>query len=473
MRRLNFLAACAAAACLMGDAARADDAFADRVSQRILDELVAVNRVPGMSAAVWRDGAVVWAGVSGFADIEAQRRVTPDTWFRFASVSKLFAATAAAKLREDGQLDTAKPVSAYLPWLDGAWPAITSEQLAAHISGLPHYQTLDAGRGDKRFETQREAVSLFKGRALLSKPGEHYEYSSWGFTLLGAVVEAVSGAAYLDYLTAEVTPGLAIGRDATDSGNPDASVAYEIGDKGPRRADAHDYSYSLGGAGLGGTAQALATWGGRLMRGEVVRAETLNWMLNPARLSDGTIVSDDGYEIGFGWRTEVTPHGLKLAHHAGVTAGARSVLVLMPEAKMSTSVLSNASWVSAIDDTATMLASPFLPGGAAVETCPVEAASYTASMKDAAMAGSARFSLENGICIGRVTLARDAALAEWLSDAADVDVREVTIVGIDGDGGFARGALVTPIGVYDLRHEGGTLTVVFSATRTLTLKLAR
>lgn len=173
-----FCLTVAAAVCWMTGAASADDAFAAKAADRILDELVKVNRVPGMAASVWRDGAVVWTGAAGWADIAAGKPVTAATVFRFASVSKLFAATAAAKLREEGRLDTAAPVSAYLPWLTKAWPDISSEQLAAHISGMPHYQTRDMGRGGDHFETQREAVALFEGRTLLSQPGAAYEYSS-------------------------------------------------------------------------------------------------------------------------------------------------------------------------------------------------------------------------------------------------------------------------------------------------------
>lgn len=473
MRRFSLAAVCAAA-CWMSAAAAADDAFAARVAGRVLDELVKANRVPGMAASVWRDGAVVWTGTAGFADVAAGRRVTAETWFRFASVSKLFAVTAAAKLREEGRLDTAAPVSTYLPWLPKGWAGITSEHLAAHLSGLPHYQAQDSGRGGRRFATQRDAVGLFAGRALMGKPGEAYRYSSWGYTLLGAVVEAVSGMPYLDYLAAEVTPGLAIGFDATDSDNPEASVAYEIGRKGPSRESPHDYSYSLGGAALGGTAPALATWGGRVMRGEVLKPETVAWMMRPALMNDGGSAGDDGYLVGFGWRMSAGPDGTMVAHHAGSTRGARSVLVLIPEADISASVLSNASWVSAIDDTALMLAAPFAPGrAAATEACPVEAAAYAGAMGEDRAKGSAIFAMEDGVCVGRLTLDEDEALAEWLSETADAPTSAVTVIGIDPDGRLARGAMVTPIGAFDVRRAGETLTVTFSETRKLTVTLAR
>jgi len=475
MPRLSLVAAFTAILAASGALAQVpDDAFASRVASRILDELVAVNRVPGMSAAVWRGDKVVWAGASGWADIGMAREATPETWYRFASVSKLFAVTAAAKLREQGKLNTTKPVALYLPWLTKEWPAMTSEQLAAHTSGIPHYQLEDQWRGGKRYPSQREAVALFEGRKLLAEPGAAYSYSSWGYTLLGALVEAASGREYLDYLAAEITPGLSIGRDVTDTSEPNASIAYEIGSDGPRRADPHDYSYSLGGAGLGGTAPALATWGGRILRGELVSLETLNWMLTPVRLNDGSAAGEDGFQVGFGWRLETDPDGGRFAHHAGVTSGARSALMLMPERAIAASVLSNASWVSAIDDTAAMLAAPFVEApDMPPEMCPVEAVSYSAMMNDDAMTGSAAFAMEDGICVGRIALSEDGALAKWLSDTADTPVRQVAVIGLHSGGTFVRGALVTPIGVYDLRRKGEVMSVKLNPTRSMTLTLAR
>src|SRR5262245_28755712 len=78
---------------------------ASRVSDRILAALVEANGVPGMGAAVVRDGTTVWTGSAGYRDVEKGLRVDKDTRFRLASVSKVVTATAAAKLKEQGALD--------------------------------------------------------------------------------------------------------------------------------------------------------------------------------------------------------------------------------------------------------------------------------------------------------------------------------------------------------------------------------
>lgn len=457
-------AACAAAP-------ETGDKPAAAVSDRILAALTEASGVPGMGASVWRDGEIVWTGSAGYGDVESGRRVDANTVFRLASVSKAVAATAAAKLVEDGALDVESPVRSILPWLPDRWPVITTRQLAAHTSGLPHYQDVDDDLGGRAFTSPREAVGLFQDRDLLTAPGAAYEYSTWGFTLLSAVVEERAGRPYLDYLATTITPGLKIGADATDTDNPDASTAYEFGEDGSvRRAPPADFSYSWGGAGMGATATDLARWGGRLVSGEVVSPATFDWMTRPARLADGSEVREGAYAVGFGWRVAGDQDGRRIVHHAGVTTGARSVLLLWPDDRLAVSVLSNALWVSAIEQTAQMIAAPFHPleAGAAAAPCPVEATTWDGEYDGKPLAGTARFAVEDGVCVGEIGVAN--AFGAWINGFPQKDAATVKIIGVDAGGGLARAALVTPVGVYDLRARAdGGHAAALGGTRTVSM----
>lgn len=451
------------------DARPADrSAHAERTAARILTELHTLSGVPGMGAAVARDGQVVWSGQAGYRDLGNKLPVTPTTRFRFASVSKVFAATAAARLRQDGKLDVDAPVTTLLPWLRVEWPAMTPRQLAAHISGLPHYQDVDASRGGVRHAGARDAVALFAGRPLIAPPGTRYSYSSWGYTLLDAVVAERSGMRYLDYLSKTLTPGLAIGADVTGAGNPDASRAYVMTDGQPVEAPPHDYSYSWGGAGLGGTPDALAQWGGRLLRGDYVSPQTLAWMAEPTRLNDGSVVRDEDYTLGFGWRTMPDLDGHALMHHAGVTLGARSAVVLVPRQRIAISLLANAMWVAAIERSALTIAASLRPAPALpARACPVSAVRYSGRFGDAAVTGTARFAVEDGLCTA--TLSADNALGAWLQSVSKRSVPAVRIIGIDSGNGLNRAALVTPIGAYEARPQADGYVAMFGATRKLTI----
>lgn len=451
------------------------DAAAARISDRMLQALIEANGVPGMGAAVVRDGKTVWAGSAGYRDVEKGLRVERDTQFRLASVSKAVTATAAAKLKEQGVLDVDAPVQSALPWLEARWSPITARQLAAHTSGLPHYQAVDEGRGGVHYSSVRDAVGIFAGRELLSEPGSRYSYSSWGYTLLSAVIEARAGMPFLDYVSRKITPGLAIGEDATDSDNASAARAYEFVDGHARRAAKHDFSYTWAGGGLGATPEALALFGGRLMAGEMITPKTFEWMLEPTKLADGTLANERDYDVGFGWRVAKDADGERIAHHAGVTNGARSALVLWPEQKIGVSVLSNALWVASIEQTAMMLAAPFKPDAgapAATRACPVHASRYKGELGGKTFVGTARFTLDAGLCTGTISLPVEP-LGAWLNAFPQKDASSLQIIGIDPRGSFARAALVTPIGIHDLRAQDaeGSYVARLGSNQTLSIRL--
>lgn len=471
-----FLALAVHASANAAQPADAEPAPAVRTADRLLAALVEANGVPGMGAAVTIDGVVVWTGSAGMRDVEAGLPVDRQTVFRLASVSKLVTATAAAKLAEAGKLDLDAPVQTMLPWLESAWAPITPRQLAAHTSGLPHYQAADASRGGKRYATVREAVHVFDDRPLLTAPNTEYRYSSWGYTLLSAAVEAGAGEPFLDYLDHQVTTGLDIRPDDSDRGGANLSRNYGFMDGRATRIPPHDFSYTWGGGGLASTPEAIALFGSRVMDGGIVSRETFEGMLEPATLADGARVRERDFEVGFGWRTSPGANGETIAHHAGVTDGARSALVLWPSRGAAASVLSNALWVSSIERTAEMLAAPFLSrpgvGERPVVACPVEAVAYAAEHAGERFQGAATFSEQDGHCSGRITLP-DGALRAWLNGFPQRDADALEIIGLHPGAGIRQAALVTPIGLHDLRADGDgrTLRVQFNAERGLVVRL--
>lgn len=419
-------------------------------SQRLLQALIDTNGVPGMGAAVWQDGRVVWTGCAGWRDVEAQAPVRRDTVFRLASVSKVIAATAAARLAEEGQLDIDAPVGATLPWLPSAWSAVTVRQLASHTSGAPHYAGNDLRTlGNTRYVTARDAVGIFSGRTLLFAPGTSYSYSSWGYTLLGAVIEAVSGEHFLDYVRRHVADGLAIHADSEGPAEIESAL-YDIDQGVVRRTPRTDMSYTWPGGGLAATPEALVRFGGRVLEHRIVGAARWQAMQQPTPLAGGAPAHERDYDVGFGWRVGRDGDGHRIAHHAGTTTGARSVLMLWPDHRMAVGVLSNASWVSSMEATAGMLAAPFRrrPGNVAAADCPVDG-HLTGTLATHRFDLEASFRLEHGRCVGE--LRAPAPLAAHFVKASAWKGRTLRIVALDSDGTLSRAALVTPFGLYELR----------------------
>lgn len=484
------LAAAAVSASLLAaprepSAAPARTDRAARLADQLLAALVEASGVPGLGAAVGHEGRLVWTGSAGYKDVARQRPVDRDTVFRLASVSKLFTVTAAALLAEEGALDLDAPVTAVLPQLPAQWAGVTARQLAAHTAGAPHYAEVPwpedkspAGRAGAtprgRYPTAADALGLFQGFPLLSPPGTRYAYSSWGYTLLAAMVERKARRPFLDFLARRVTRGLAIGPDATGSGRPAATLTYEFVDGAARPIAAADCSYTWGGGCLGATPRALVEWAGRLMRGKLVSREALERMLAPAALADGQPVRDEAYSVGFGWRGGVDRDGQRLAHHAGVTTGARSALVLWPERRAAVSLLSNALWVSSIEQSAQMLAAPFLPepAGLVAAACPTGAARYEGRFDDQPIAGAARFAVRDGVCTGELALEPSGALAAYVNRPLQKDASALRVIGLGARGELARAALVTPLGLYDLRAGRDGAHVAPLGKRALTLSFA-
>jgi CubicO group peptidase (beta-lactamase class C family) len=426
-------------------------------SQRLLDELIELTGVPGMGAAVWQGGRILWRGSAGSRDLAAGMPVDADTRFRLASVSKLVAVAAAARLAEDGKLDLDAPVAALWEGVDPDWPALSVRQLAAHTGGVPHYQDRDADRGGIAYATARDAAGLVHGRPLLSAPGERYHYSSWGYTLMSAVIEARAGQRFPEYVRQHVTRDLAIDVDGDYWNDARASRTYQFDAGRPVPAPPHDSSYTWAGGGYSGTPTAVAEFGGRMMTGDIVPVARFRAMLVPARLNDGHEVRDDGYAIGLGWRTLTDQDGRRRAQHAGVTLGARSALVTWPDLpaaeQTAVSLLSNTLWVSSIEQSAAMLAAPHqaTPAGLVPAECPVQATRYEGRFRDQPIAGTATFEVEDGTCLG--TLSLDGHAKAYFDAFPQQDADQLRVVGLDAGTGLSRAALVMPTGLYDLRAQ--------------------
>jgi CubicO group peptidase (beta-lactamase class C family) len=168
------------------------------------------NLQPGIAAGIVYDGELIWGEGFGFADIESKKPVTLDTRFRIASISKTFTAVAILQLRDAGALCLDDPVSKYLDWFDlqfqGA-PEITIRNLLTHTSGLPRdshnpmWTECDAPAWE-------DFVQALRSRQPTRPPYDKFAYSNVGYSLLGGIIEAVSGESWARYLKRNIVEPL-------------------------------------------------------------------------------------------------------------------------------------------------------------------------------------------------------------------------------------------------------------------------
>jgi CubicO group peptidase (beta-lactamase class C family) len=161
-------------------------------------------RVPGIGYAIIIDGRIAHIGVSGLREVTSRSPIDTSTVFRIASMSKSFAAVAILQLRDAGRLALDDPAEKYVPELAGLRyptndsPKITIRHLLSHSEGFPE----DNPWGDQQLAAtdQEFAAMMRNGIPFSTSPGTAYEYSNYGFAILGRIVANVSGMPYSRYV---------------------------------------------------------------------------------------------------------------------------------------------------------------------------------------------------------------------------------------------------------------------------------
>ena len=175
---------------------------------RVMLDFAERSRVPGIAYGIVVDGQVVHLGVSGLREVPTKTPVDSSTVFRIASMTKSFTALAILQLRDAGKLSLEDPAEKFVPELRSVRyptsdaPKITIRHLLSHSGGFPE----DNPWGDQQLSaTDAEMGRMMRaGIPFSTAPGTAYEYSNFGFAILGRVVANVSGMPYTRYVTERI-----------------------------------------------------------------------------------------------------------------------------------------------------------------------------------------------------------------------------------------------------------------------------
>jgi CubicO group peptidase (beta-lactamase class C family) len=180
------------------------------------------NNVPGATLTVARHGVIIYERGFGYSDLEQQTPMAANTTMRIASISKPITATAVLLLADDGALQLDDPVVKYLVHdrkfvlakdADPAWSRITIRHLLQHSGGWnrdkskdPMFELAEITRAAqlKKIAGIPDIVRYQLARPMDFEPGSEYQYSNFGYCLLGRVIEAVSGQSYESFVTERI-----------------------------------------------------------------------------------------------------------------------------------------------------------------------------------------------------------------------------------------------------------------------------
>jgi putative ATP-binding cassette transporter len=344
-----------------------------------VSEKVESEGIPGVAVVVVQGSQVTYLKGFGTASLKTMSPVTPQTVFDLASCSKSFTALAVLLLRDEGLVDLDLPVSHYLPGFTTAdyqmSQEITVRQLMNHSSGLPgrFAEPIAFHSGEDAMEKLVESMErVHMDRA----PGSSFEYSNLNYSLLGAIIEKVSGVSFEEYLEQRVF---------TPLGMENTTMVPEEAEK-LDRADGHQLLFghlitrnipiyrSIVPAGwVMSTAEDMGRWlivqlsDGVIDNQQVIAAEDIEELHTP-----GVSYEENGAEVGYGmgWFIGDSDTGISMLWHGGDTSNFSADMILVPESQMGVSVLVNSQNSAAVHSIAPGVASLVLGQELRLPTAP-------------------------------------------------------------------------------------------------------
>lgn len=294
---------------------------------------------PGASAAVVSGRGAQFLNL-GVEQIDGPP-VTSNTVFQIASLTKPFTAIVILKLAEEGHLRLDDRAARWIDWLPPAYAQVTLRQLLNHTSGVP--------RDVRRENVDEFDLAEFRRRFVAAPPsfapGERWEYSNSGYTLLSLAAEAAGGRPFGRLLDDLILRPLAMTRTryrAPLTAGAGRAIGHDWEDSQWRSAPAV-YS-GFGNSGIESTTADLARFAAALQERRLLSALTYADMLAPARLNSGAMAQfrfrDVQAHYGLGWFL-AEYCGKRSAFHGGTIAGFSSSLFWSLDTAMSSVVLAN------------------------------------------------------------------------------------------------------------------------------------
>jgi serine beta-lactamase-like protein LACTB, mitochondrial len=319
--------------------------------RQLVREGVSSQNLPGLSVAVGVAGEIVWTEGFGWADIEKREPVTPRIRFRIGHASVPLTAAAVGLLREKDRLHLDYDIQRYVPaFPQKPWP-VTLRQLMANVAGIKHYSGEEADVPSGHCAQASEGLSSFANDPLLFEPGTQYRYSTYGWVLVSAAVEAAAGEPFFTFMHAQVFTPLGMADTTSDSTTepiPNRATFYFprfSGDNsfGQELARTVEYSCFAGAGGFLSTPADLARFGLAMMSGTLLQPDTVRLLQTPQTLASG---KETAY--GLGWMLETVPlagESTRMANYASRSLLAASTSFLtFPERGLVVAVTSNTSY---------------------------------------------------------------------------------------------------------------------------------
>ena len=309
-----------------------------RVEKRLRE--LTQGKSSGLAVLVARDGKILFQGGFGFANVEREIAITPQTKFRIGSISKQFTAAAILRLADEKKLQLTDSLATYFPDFPRG-KEITLHHLLTHTSGIHSYtEKPDFLLKVNTAVEPAKLIASFQNDPPDFAPGSGFRYNNSAYFLLGEIIARVSGKSFARYLDDAFFQPL----EMKDTGvyvnaAPPASHAsgYSRGEESLSPALDWDMSWAGGAGALYSTVGDLWRWNEAFQSGRVISAAATRQATTPNPLPPGA----DGLNYGYGLVISKV-HGLPVISHGGGLHGWSSDLLWFPDQRVTVAVLANA-----------------------------------------------------------------------------------------------------------------------------------
>jgi len=325
-------------------------AGAIREAQEIVRARLTEENLPGMSVAVGVGSELVWAEGFGWADLENREPITPATTFRIGTASTVLTSAAAGALIEDGRLRLDADIQEYVPEFPRKEFPVTLRQLMGHVAGVRNDGGDEGPLFSRQCERPIDALDVFADSRLLFEPGTDFRFSSYGWILISAAIEAASREPFIAFAQRMFER---LNMNDTSAERPDAPMANRATSYFPRfGADPTyglhlmrpiNYSCYSGASVFLSTPSDLVRFGMAVNGGTLLQRATVDLLQTPLRLASG---EETGY--GLGWDLgDVTLAGEPtrwIGHDGTSLGGPVASFMTFPERELVVAVISNTSY---------------------------------------------------------------------------------------------------------------------------------
>lgn len=296
---------------------------------------------PGLAIAVVQGEKNIWSKGYGYSNIENKTPVDPrEDLFRVGSVSKTITAAALARLTDRNQIHLDAPINTYYKECPVDKQNLTLRQLGGHLTGIRHYKGIEF-LSNIHYTNVIDPLEVFIHDTLLFEPGTDFNYTTYGWTLISAVMEKAMKKPFLEIINEEIRDPLQINdlkADQKDSTGFQRVTFYEYRNGMMIISPTVDNSNKWAGGGFLCSAEDLGKFGYAVAKPGLMKEKSLDMFTQSQTTSSG---EQTNYGIGF--RVGKDDDGKLWYGHGGGSAGGTTMLLIYPKQELAIVTLVNLS----------------------------------------------------------------------------------------------------------------------------------